>query len=316
MIGSNLVRTLLAHPDQPAVFVADDFSRGRRENLRDRGELILPAPHLHEVDLRDPPNCLRAAAGMDEVYHLADVVGGIEFVLGNQVRIFRDNLAIDTNMLAAAAEAGVRRFLYVGTACSYPHEKQMNPDAPPLKEADALPANPESAYGWSKLMGEYATLLHGRETAMATGVLRLHNVYGLPADFSPERSQIIPALVRKAACFPAERFVAWGSGAQARDFVHVDDVVRGMLTMMERGLGPDVIQLGSQQATTVQEIAEIVVRVSGKPIRIEYDTGKPEGDRVRRADTARARAVLGWEAHVELSDGIRRMYDHFSQLGK
>ena len=85
----------------------------------------------------------------------------------------------------------------MGTACSFPADKQTGVDAPPLKEEDEYPASPESAYGWSKLMGEYEALLMEKEAGIPVSVLVLHNVYGAPCDFSPERSQVIPSLIRK-----------------------------------------------------------------------------------------------------------------------
>ena len=103
--------------------------------------------------------------------------------------VFNSNVTIDSNMLRAALDCGVSRFVYVGTACSYPAEMQSALDPPPFKEADAYPASPESSYGWCKLMGEYACELLQREGRMDIGILRLHNVYGPRCDMAPETSR-------------------------------------------------------------------------------------------------------------------------------
>jgi GDP-D-mannose 3',5'-epimerase len=139
-------------------------------------------------------------------------------------------------------------------------------------------------------------------------VLVLHNVYGAPSDFSPATAQVIPSLVRKAVCWPEEPFVVWGSGDQGRAFVHVDDVVDALVLARQHGYGHGPIQIGPSVCTTIRGIAEAVVRVSGKPIEIHYDTSKPEGDRGRRADFSKATALLGWEPRVDLESGLESLY--------
>jgi len=309
MIGSNLVKRLVADK-LGSVRVADNLWRGRREHLCNKnGEPVIDMDRdFLEIDLRDARACQRAVDGIDEVYHLADVVAGIKYVFANQTQVFHDNTLIDTNMLRASFQAGVQRFVYVGTACSYPKEKQYGVDAPPLVEEDILPANPESAYGWSKLMAELQTELYGRETSMQTGIVRLHNVYGAPTDYSANTSQVIPSLMVKAIHYPSEPFVVWGSGNQGRSFVHVDDVVEGLILMMANGLGKGPIQLGTDRCTTIREVAETVVRLNGKNIQIQYDVSMPEGDKGRRADSSKAKAILGWEPKVDLEAGLRSTY--------
>ncbi len=309
MIGSNLVKRLVQDSGHE-VRVADSLWRGKREYLNDeQGNPVIDMTcSFFELDLRNPAACGTAVKGIDEVYHLADVVAGIKYVFANQTEVFHDNALIDTNMLKAASQAGVRRFLYIGTACSYPKKMQFGVEAPPLVEEDILPAEPESAYGWSKLFAELQTELYGQETEMQTGVLRLHNVYGTPTDFSAEKSQVIPSLIVKAIRYPAEPFVVWGSGMQGRSFVHVADVVDALVLMMSKGLGNGAIQIGTSYCTSIRQLAEVIVEFSGKRIDIRYDVTKPEGDRGRCGDCSKAEKVLGWKPKVSLEEGLRRTY--------
>lgn len=309
MIGSNLAKRLVAE-SSGRIRVADNLWRGRQEYLLDpQGNPVIDMESdFLKLDLRNPASCLQAVEGVDEVYHLADVVAGIKYVFANQRQVFHDNLLIDTNMLRASQLAGVKRFLYVGTACSYPREKQYGADAPPLVEDDMLPANPESAYGWSKLAAELQTGIHGLETDMQTGVLRLHNVYGAPTDYSPDTSQVIPSLIVKAIQYPAEPFIVWGSGNQGRSFIHVDDVVEGLMLMMTKGLGKGAIQIGTNHCTTIRELAEMITAISKKHIDIEYDLSKPEGDRGRCANCSKAELILGWEPKVSMLQGLAKTY--------
>src|SRR5262249_6366840 len=154
-----------------------------------------------------------------------DIVAGINFVFAHEGFVFRQNVLINTNSITACLVNGIRNYIYVGTACSYPKHLQMQDGTVQMREEQAYPAEPESAYGWSKLMGEYETQLLGQSGRMEVGVLRFHNVYGPGSVFDRERSQVIPSLVRKAINHPAEEFIVWGNGDQYRDFVYVDDVI-------------------------------------------------------------------------------------------
>jgi GDP-D-mannose 3', 5'-epimerase len=308
MIGSNLVRRLagLGHE----VHVADNLWRGRREYLLDEAghPVIDMKTNFHECDLSVAGAADSLIAGMDYVIHLADIVAGINYVFSNQGSIFRQNMLINSNVITAARGSKLKGFVYIGTACSFPAHMQTGVDAPPLREEDQYPAAPESAYGWSKLMGEYEALLMGEEAAVPIAVLVLHNVYGSPCDFGDGRGQVIPSLIRKAIRYPEEPFIVWGSGSQGRAFIHVSDVVDGIVACLDGGFGHGAIQLGPNICTSIREIAETVVRISGKNIEIRYDTTRPEGDRGRCADYGKASRLLRWKPKVSLEDGLRQLY--------
>jgi GDP-D-mannose 3', 5'-epimerase len=308
MIGSNLVRRL--RELEADVTVVDNLFRGRLENLcDDEGTPFIDiGADFHNLDLAVPGVLDDLLERTDIVYHLADIVAGIGYVFNNQGSIFRQNLLINSNVITSVREHPVARFLYVGTACSFPAHLQSGVDATPLREADLYPASPESAYGWSKLMGQYEAELLEQEAGIPVAVLMLHNVYGTPTDYTPERGQVIPSLVRKAVRYPDEPFVVWGSGSQGRAFVHVDDVIDALVTAAERGLGQGVIQIGPDVCTSIREVAERIVAISGKDIEIEFDLSAPEGDRGRCADFTKAQSVLGWSPGISLEDGLGRLY--------
>lgn len=307
-IGSHLVERLVGMGAD--VTVADNLWRGKRENLVVDGKpLIDMATRFHEVDLAEREACAIACEGQEIVIHLADVVAGINFVFSNQYFLFNKNALIDNHMIQAALDAGVGKYVFVGSACSYPEDKQAVLDPPPFREEDVYPAKPESAYGWSKLMGEYLCELAGQDDSpMQTGVLRFHNVYGPRCELDPAKSQVIPALIRKAILHPEEEFVVWGSGRQRRAFVYVDDAVGALVRVVERGLGRGVIQIGPDFSTSIREVAEYAVAASGRAITIKFDTSKREGDMDRAADWTKAREILGWEPRIGIEEGIRRTY--------
>jgi nucleoside-diphosphate-sugar epimerase len=309
MIGSNLVKRLVK--ENREVFVADNLWRGKLEYLcDDSGKPVIPLDtHFFRRDLSEKDSCDDLAQKADYIIHLADIVAGIDYVFSNQGALFRQNMLINSNVIASARKAGrrIKGFLYAGTACSFPLTRQNSLDVIPLREEELYPAMPESAYGWSKLMGQYETELMGKETGIPTCILMFHNVYGAPCDYG-ERSQVIPALVRKALRYPDEPFTVWGSGAQGRAFVHVNDVVEALWLALQRGWDKGVIQIGPSVCTSVREIAEMVVKISGKEIDIIYDTSRPEGDKARSADHNKALSLLGWEQKVSLEEGLALQY--------
>ena len=314
MIGSNLVRELVDGGNM--VFVVDNLWRGKLEYLaRDNGEPVIDLhKQFYNRDLSIAGACDDLVQDVDYVIHLADIVAGIGYVFSNQSELFRKNILINSNVINSVRKAAsnLKGFIYAGTACSFPLTRQNSLDVIPLREDELYPALPESAYGWSKLMGQYETELLETETGLPTCSLMFHNVYGAPCDFG-ERSQVIPALIRKAIKFPDEDFTVWGSGEQGRAFIHIDDIVNGVLLALEKGFGSGAIQIGPSICTSIKEVAEIIVKISGKPITIKYDTSKPEGDKARSADYSKAKAVLGWEPRVSLEEGIKQQYEWISE---
>jgi nucleoside-diphosphate-sugar epimerase len=309
MIGSNLVKQLVN--DGNEVYVIDNLWRGKLEYLNDdAGIPVIPLnTHFINLDLSLPDVADAIMRRIEYVIHLADIVAGIDYVFSNQGGLFRQNNLINSNMITTTRKFkdSVKGFIYVGTACSFPLTRQNSLDVIPLREEDLYPALPESAYGWSKLMGQYETELLEKETGIPTCTLMFHNVYGSPCDFG-ERSQVIPALIRKAINYPTEPFNVWGSGEQGRAFIHVDDIVNGIVLAMEKGWGHSPIQLGPSVCTSIKEIAETVVQISGKDIDVFYDTTKPEGDKARSADYSKAKTILGWEPKVDLKTGLQAQY--------
>jgi GDP-D-mannose 3',5'-epimerase len=292
------------------VTVADNLWRGEKRNLFKDGEAVIDLnKNFFEVDLINFNHCLKAVEGQDIVYHLADVVAGINYVFGNQFSLFNTNMLIDSNMLKAAINCNVPDYIYVGTACSYPAEKQSALNPPPFKEEDVYPALPESSYGWSKLMGELGCELAQQEKLLNIGLLRFHNVYGPHCVMDPEKSQVIPSLIRKAIKYPNEEFIVWGSGNQRRAFVFVKDIIRALEAVAEKGMNKGAIQIGPDFSTSIKEIAQIVVKVSGKNIPIEYDLTKPEGDMDRCADWSKAKALLGWSPEISIEEGVAETYE-------
>jgi len=303
MIGCHLVKALLREGCE--VSVADNLSSGHLKNL----EGVRDEVRMEVVDLRSAEACRRATKGVDYVFHLAANMGGIGYITKVGADIMRDNLLMNINMLQASLENRVERFFFSSSACIYPVRLQKSEDVKPLKEEDAMPADPNEFYGWEKLVTEKLCEAYGRDYGIQVRVARLHNVFGEAyTAFDPVRGKAPAHLVAKAIRYPKERFVVWGDGKQTRSFLYVEDCVEAILRLMESDYDKP-INVGSDRLVSINEVVEVLVKVSGKDVKVEYDLSKPQGVRGRNADITLARKVLGWEPKVSLEEGLRRLYN-------
>lgn len=305
MIGSNLVSQLLKRGHN--VTVIDNLWRGSQQNLIDTCKENYDKINFILADLSIMGDWYQYFNNVDIVYHLADIVAGIGYVFSNEGYLFRKNLQINSNVSQVVATTNVKRYIYVGTACSFPKELQNDTNVIPLVEDQQFPASPESAYGWSKLMGELDANYLSQDHGIDSVILSLHNVYGYPCDFNTKKSQVIPSLVYRAITAENKKISVWGNGQQGRAFVHVRDVVDALLLSLERGHNVGTIQIGPSKCTQIREIAERIVKIVNPKIRIEYDLAKPTGDIGRSANFSKAKNVLGWEPKVELQEGITKL---------
>jgi len=309
-IGSNLVPRLLELGAE--VRVVDNLERGKLEFL----STVLERIEFVQGDLRVREACQEATAGIDTVFHLAAKVGGIQYYLDKPGEVLIQNMRIDANLLEAACEGGVARYVYASSAHVYPLDRQARPDAAPLTEEDAYPANPGLSYGWAKLVGERLIEHAVSETGvLRAAILRIVGAYGENQDLDPATGSAIPVFSRRAILHSAAcPFVLWGTGAETRSYCYVQDVVDGLLLAADkldshRLVGP--LNLGSEQRVTMEEVARAIVRVSGRDIPIVKDMSKKTLIWGQAIDCSKARRILdGWQSRVSLEEGLRRTFAH------
>jgi len=312
LIGSHMARTLLNRGAR--VRVADDLSSGSLNNIKDIKNKI----DFHTDDLREKKNCLKLTKGIDYVFQLAANMGGIGYITSIGADIMRDNILINANMLQAAHENNVNRYFYSSSACVYPEYLQKDSKVVPLKEADAFPADPDQFYGWEKIFTEKLCEAYRTDYGMNIRVARFHNIYGeVYTAFDKQKGKAPCHLIMKALKYPGQDYVVWGDGKQTRSFLYIDDCIEGVLKLVESDYASPV-NIGSDRIVTIDELAEITIKISGKKIDIKHDLSKPQGVRGRNADLTLVRKVLGWEPRVTLEDGMKRTYDwakeRFSEL--
>jgi GDP-D-mannose 3', 5'-epimerase len=269
---------------------------------------VVDADEFELRDLRRFDECLLATRGVDHVYALAADMGGMGFISTNHATILRNNALINLHTLEAVRMNGVSRYLFSSSACVYPDHLQTEADVTPLREEDAYPASPQDAYGWEKLVAERLCLYYTGEFGLETRVVRFHNIYGPYGTYDGGREKVPAALCRKvAAAEPGGEIEVWGDGKQTRSFCYVDDCVEGIYRLMQSDYR-EPLNLGSDEMVTVDELARIVIELSGKDgITLRHVDG-PQGVRGRNSDNRRLRAVLGWEPSVTLRQGLEPTY--------
>jgi nucleoside-diphosphate-sugar epimerase len=304
-IGSHLVDALLNRGSN--VRVVDDLSRGKLTNLdhcKDRIEFI-------KGDLADPKVAENATNGCCMCFHLAAVVGDVRWMNTHPAEIFK-SLIINYNVIDACRKMDIIKLLYTSSACTYPTTLQANSDMPPLKEEDALKGGgiPDGDYGWVKLLGEIQCRSYHELYGIKIAVVRPFNPYGPRESFDPKDSHVIPALIRRASN-REKPFVVWGDGEQRRAFSYVSDLVDGMILASEKLSDATPINLGEFNDTSIREIAELTLRLTGYETQIVWDTSKPMGVSVRKSDMTKATQVLGWKPKISLEEGLKRTIDWY-----
>ena len=260
------------------------------------------------LDLRRWDDCLAATRNIDQVYNLAADMGGIGYITANHADISRNNILINTHMLEAARVNGARRFLFSSSACVYPQYKQNHPDVTPLKEADAIPADPEPGYGWEKLFAEELCRYYKKDYGLETRIVRFHNVYGPLGTYEGGKEKAPAAISRKVALAEhGGEIEVWGDGQQTRSFMYVDDCVEGLVRLMASNYS-EPLNLGTDRLVTINQLIDLVSSVAGKRLKRRHDLSKPQGVRGRNSDNTLLNRVLGWEPAITLEQGLTTTY--------
>jgi GDP-L-fucose synthase len=246
------------------------------------------------------------------VIHLAAAVGGIGANRRYPGTFFFRNLMMGSHLMERARLGGVRRFLSVGTICSYPKFTPV-----PFREDDLWNGYPEETnapYGIAKKMLLVQSQAYRQEFGFDGVNVLVVNLYGPHDNFDPETSHVIPALIRKcveAVESRAATIEVWGSGRATREFLYVEDAARGIVAAMERLEGSDPVNIGAGFEISIRDLADTIARLTGFSGKLAWNPSQPDGQPRRSLDTSRAEALLGWKASTPLEAGLRRTVDWF-----
>jgi GDP-L-fucose synthase len=252
----------------------------------------------------------------DIVIHLAAHVGGIGANRENPGSFFYENLMMGAQLMEYARRFQVRKFVAIGTICSYPKFTPV-----PFKEEDLWIGYPEETnapYGLAKKMMLVQSQAYRAQYGFNSIFLLPVNLYGPGDNFDPESSHVIPAIIRK--CVEAVRngessIKLWGTGAATREFLHVDDAADGILLAAERYDGGDPVNLGSGMEISIKDLANRIAEFSGFRGDLVWDATKPDGQPRRSLDTTKAEQFFGFRAKVPFEDGLKETIEWFKRDG-
>jgi GDP-L-fucose synthase len=284
--------------------------------LRRRGaqDALLSIPRRATDDLRRWDVCQRVVEGQDVIIHLAATVGGIGINREKPGEFFYDNLMMGVQLIEAARQAGVAKFVTIGTICAYPKFTPI-----PFHEEnlwDGYPEETNAPYGLAKKM----LLVQGQSYRQQYGFNSIYllpvNLYGPRDNFDPRSSHVIPALIKKcidAIESGAPAIEVWGDGSPTREFLYVEDAAEGIVQAAERYDGDEPVNLGSGMEISIRDLVETIARLTGYQGDIVWDASKPNGQPRRQLDVSRAEQLFGFRAHTSFEEGLRRTIEWYQQ---
>jgi len=246
----------------------------------------------------------------DEVYQLAADMGGAGYIFTreNDANLMHNSATINLNIIQQAYVKGVKKIFYSSSACIYPAYNQQDPNNPNCAESSVYPAEPDSDYGWEKLFSERLFQAFARNHGMQVRIARFHNVFGPEGTWTGGREKAPAAICRKVA--EAEgggQIEVWGDGLQTRSFLYIDECLEAVERFMNSNFeGP--VNIGSEEMISLNDLAKMVIAISGKKLSIYNKPVSYEGVRGRRSDNRLIQEKLGWSPSKPLSEGIEKTY--------
>ena len=266
-----------------------------------------------ELDLKDR-NAVRRFFEEERPEIVVDAaarVGGIVANSEKPVEFLLENLAIQNNVIEAAADFGAQKLLFLGSSCIYPKLASQ-----PIHEDSLLtgPLEPTNdAYAIAKITGIKLCQAYAKQYGKAFLSAMPTNLYGPHDNFDLHTSHVLPALIRKAheaKLTGAPEIVVWGSGTPRREFLHADDLADACLFLLRHYESSEIVNIGCGEDLTIRELAETVCRVVGFGGKLVFDTSKPDGTPRKLLDIGRIRS-LGWTPRIPLEEGIKDAYEWF-----
>jgi GDP-L-fucose synthase len=286
-------------------------------NLERNGYSNILVRSHRELDLRNPEDVRKffSETKPEAVVIAAAKVGGIQANSAYPVEFLLENLQIQNNLIATSFEFGVKKLLFLGSSCIYPKLA-----AQPIVEDSLLtgPLEPSNEpYAIAKIAGIKLCQAYARQyeanfiSAMPT------NIYGPGDNFDLEKSHVLPALIRKvheAKVSKRSEVTIWGTGTPRREFLHADDLADALRFLLENYDSPEIVNVGYGEDVTIHDLVQIIARVIGLDIKIEFDVSKPDGTPRKLLDSSRLQA-LGWQPRISLEEGIQQTYHWLLQSG-
>lgn len=283
-----------------------------------RGEHDVFVPRSVDFDLREQDSVRKFLwhTKPEIVIHLAARVGGIGLNQKCPADLFYENAIMGIMLMHEAYNAGVKKFVQLGTICAYPKNTPT-----PFKEEDLWDGYPEDTnapYGLAKKMLLVQAQAYRKQYGFNAIYLLPVNLYGSGDHFEEEKSHVIPALIKKfvdAKKQNSPEVVIWGTGTPTREFLHVDDAARAIVLAMERYDGADPVNLGSGNEISIKDLETLIGSEVGYKGNIIFDPTKPDGQPRRKLDVSKAKKLFGFEAQIDFKEGLRKVIQWYTAKG-
>lgn len=282
------------------------------KELKTRGAINILVPRSKELDLRVRENCQKAVKGKDIVIHMAGIVGGIGFNRENPATLFYDNLLMGISLMEEARRANVKKFVSIGTVCSYPKFAPI-----PFKENDFWNGYPEETnapYGLAKKM----LLVQGQAYRAQYGFNAIYlipvNLYGPGDKIDPQKSHVIPALIKKildAKKSDKDHIVVWGTGKATREFLYVEDGAEAVALACEKYNRGEAVNLGASFEISIKDLVQLICKLANFKGKIIWDKSKPDGQPRRKLSVSRAKKEFGFMAKTNFEEGLKKTIDWY-----
>jgi len=280
--------------------------------LKKEGAIVTGASLENDYDLRDMSECQTACLSqeggvVDYVFHCAAASFGAKVMKENPLLLVADNIRINLNMLQAASEAKVKRFLFISSSTVYPNGEWA------MEEHQSYSNVFEGYFGVGnmKRISETMCKIYHKLTDMKIAIVRPVNMYGPHDKFDPEISHVLPALIRRAVN-KEDPFVVWGAGKAIRDFMYIDDAVKAMILVLEKKADCDPINIGTGEKLTIKDAVNLILKCTNQNPLIRFELSKPEAIQYRMLDLQKQKE-LGFEPEVSFEEGIRRTIEWYKK---
>ena len=271
-------------------------------------------PASKDYDLRNRTDCKKVLKDIDVVFHLASTSGGIMFLKERPAEAFYDNIMMGVNLIHEAKEAGIEKLIITGAVSSYPKLAPI-----PFNEKniwDGYPDETNAPYGIAKRTLLVQSQAYRQQFDFNSIILFLTNLYGPKDHFDPASATVIPALINKISSAKKQTkksISIWGDGTPTRDFLYVQDAVRGLMLAAEKYDEGLPINLGSDQETTINELVNLISKITGFKGQIKWDKSKPNGQPRRKVSNKLAEEKLGFKSETTLEEGLQKTIEWFQK---
>ncbi len=302
-IGGHLVKKLLdngnnviASDIKPKEYWFQDFDK---------------AKNFYSTDMKNMQNCIKVTEGVDYVFNMACNMGGMGFIENNKAECMQSVL-INTNLLIACKDHGIKKYFFSSSACAYNISMQQNTFIEGLKEKDAYPADPEDGYGWEKLFSERMCRHFMEDYGIQVRIARYHNIYGPFGTYDGGREKAPAAICRKvidAKLNNRKEIDVWGDGKQTRTFLFIDDCLDGTIRLFDSNYS-EPVNIGSDEQVSINQMIDVIEEIANyKNLKKHYQLDKPKGVRGRSSNNDLIKKILNWSYGISLKEGLSKTYE-------